>query len=113
MAGIAKVLAATALIVSCAGGASAQVRYQPYAPAPTPYGYPVPYGYLQPDETLGTSPFFVVHPYAYGRQPVVTVTQRCQYPNGWNVTDFDRDINGIPAGIDHTCPAPTGLRSAY
>lgn len=114
MIGIGRVVAAAALVVLGVGGASAQVRYQPYAPvAPTPYGYPVPYGYVQPDETLGTSPSFVVNPYAYGRQPVVTVTRRCQYPDGWNVTDFDRDINGIPAGVDHTCPAPAGLRSAY
>ena len=91
--------------------ASAQVRYQPYAP--TPYGYPVPYGYLQPDEVLGTSPSYTINPDATGRQPVVTVTRRCQYPNGWNVTDFNRDVNGIPSGLDHTCPAPAGVRARY
>ena len=108
------VAASVALLAIGADAASAQVRYQPYVPnAPTPYGYPVPYGFLQPDEVLGTSPSFVVDPYAYGRQPVVAVTRRCQYPNGWNVTDFDRDVNGIPAGIEHTCPVPTGIRARY
>lgn len=104
------------LLALCAGTASAQVRYRPYeAPAPTPYGYPVPSGFLQPNEVLGTSPSYVLHPYAYPGQPVVTVVQRCQYPDGWNVTDFDRDLNGIPAGIDHTCPAsrPAGVRARY
>ena len=63
MVGLGRVVATAALVVLGADGASAQVRYQPYAPvAPTPYGYPVPYGYLQPDETLGTSPSFVVNP---------------------------------------------------
>ena len=109
-----RVSAAAAFLAVGMCGASAQVRYQPYVPvAPTPYGYPVPYGYLQPDEALGTSPSFNINPYAYGRQPVVTVTRRCQYPDGWNVTDLDRDMNGIPNGIDHTCPAPGSVRPAY
>lgn len=85
--------------------ADAQVRYQPYPAQPTPYGYPVPGGVLQPDETYGTSPTYVLNPYAGYGQPVVSVIHRCQYPDGWNVTDFHRDINGIPAGVDHTCPA--------
>ncbi len=86
--------------------AGAQVAYQPYRPlAPTPYGYPVPYGYLQPDETLGTSPSFEINTGSYGAGPVVRVVRRCQYPDGWNVTDLSRDINGIPNGIEHTCPA--------
>ena len=114
MTGIRRAITATAFTMLAAGGVSAQVRYQPYAPAsPTPYGYRVPYGYVQPDEVLGTSPSFVVNPYAYGRQPVVSVVRRCQYPDGWNVTDFDRDVNGIPAGIDHTCPVPAGVRARY
>lgn len=109
-----RIAVAAALLLLGASGASAQVRYQPYVQtAPTPYGYPVPYGYLQPDETLGTSPSFVVNPFAYGRQPVVSVVRRCQYPDGWNVTDFDRDVNGIPAGIDHTCPSSSGVRARY
>ena len=92
----------------------AQVRYQPYTPAaPTPYGYPVPYGFLQPDEVLGTSPSFTVDLNASGNRPVVRVVRRCQYPDGWNETDFSRDVNGIPAGIDHTCPSPAGVRARY
>lgn len=87
--------------------ALAQVAYQPYqSTAPTPYGYPVPGGFLQPNEVLGTSPSFEIFPFAQPGHPAVRVVQRCQYPNGWNVTDFDRDVNGIPNGIDHTCPAP-------
>lgn len=94
--------------------ASAQVHYQPYGPsAPSPYGYPVPYGFLQPDEVLGTSPSFTINPNATGREPVVTVTRRCQYPDGWNVTDFDRDVGGIPSGVGHTCPVPAGVRARY
>lgn len=97
-----------------ASGANAQVRYQPYD-APSRLGYPVPFGYLQPDETLGTSPSFEVFPDARGYAPVVRVIQRCQYPDGWNVTDFNRDVNGIPAGVGHTCPAvrSRGLRTRY
>ena len=114
MAGTRRAIGAIAFSTLVAGGASAQVRYQPYAPAaPAPHGYPVPYGYLQPDEVLGTSPSFVVNPYAYGRQPVVSVVRRCHYPDGWNVTDFDRDLNGIPAGVDHTCPVQAGVRTRY
>ena len=70
MIGIGRGVATAALVVLGASGASAQVRYQPYAPvAPTPYGYPVPYGYVQPDETLGTSPSFVVNPMPMGVSP--------------------------------------------
>ncbi len=107
---IKRVAMAAGLLALCADMASAQVSYRPYElPAATPYGHPAPLGFLQPDEVLGTSPSYVINPYAYSGRPVVAVVQRCQYPDGWNVTDFDRDINGIPAGIDHTCPA---LRSA-
>lgn len=95
--------------VGLSAPAVAQVAYQPYAPtAPTPYGYSVPYGFLQPNEELGTSPSFEVDPFAYGAAPAVRVVQRCQYPDGWDVTDFGRDVNGIPAGIHHTCRVPPG-----
>ena len=91
------------------GAAVAQVAYQPFGPvAPTPYGYPVPGGFLQPDEVLGTSPSFVISTNPY--LPAVTVVQRCQYPDGWNITDLSRDLNGIPNGVDHTCPASTPVR---
>ena len=114
MRGIGLVTAAVVTFALGSSGASAQVRYEPYPPtASTPYGYPVPYGFFQPDEVLGTSPSYVINPYAYGRQPVVTVTRRCQYPDGWNVTDLSRDVNGIPAGVDHACPVPAGVRARY
>ncbi len=102
--------------VAIAAPAAAQVAYQPFHPiAPTPYGYPVPYGFLQPDEVLGTSPSFEINSGAYGRYPAVRVVRRCQYPDGWNETDFVRDVNGTPNGIDHTCPAagPGSRRVAY
>ena len=110
---VAALVAGAALSVA---SASAQVAYQPFRPvAPTPYGYPVPFGYLQPDEVLGTSPSFEINSGAYGRYPAVRVVRRCQYPDGWNETDFVRDINGIPNGLDHTCPAggPGADRAAY
>ena len=113
MASLGRTVSIVALLALGSAAASAQVRYQPYAAAPTPYGYPVPYGFVQPDEVLGTSPSFVINPNAYGRQPVVTVTRRCQYPDGWNVTDFGRDVNGIPSGSDHACPEPAGVRARY
>ena len=89
--------------IGCAGlaaPASAQVVYAHPAPldqlfAPT-------------DETAGTSPSFEIFPRAYDGAPAVRIVERCQYPNGWNATDFSRDVNGTPAGIDHTCP-DTGL----
>ena len=72
-------LVATGLLASAA---SASPRYhahylvKPYAP----YGY----GYYD----------------GYAPAPVSFVFPRhdpgCQYPNGWNVTDFSRDVNGIP-----------------
>lgn len=90
-------LAASGLIGSatCAG---AQV---PYAHPDAPIDFFSPY-----DESYGTSPSFEVYPNAYGSAPAVRVVQHCQYPDGWNVTDFSRDVNGIPNGLDHICPAP-------
>lgn len=35
--------------------------------------------------------------------PGVVLTRSCAYPNGWNSTDFDREINGIPEGRHHVC----------
>ena len=93
------------------GSAGAQVAYQPFAPtAPTPYGYPVTGGFQPPDEVLGPSPSFGIS--TNPDLPTVSVVQRCQYPDGWNVTDFVRDVNGIPNGIEHTChvPAPVPVR---
>ena len=111
---IGRVVGVAAMVAFGTVAASAQVRYQPYGPsAPSPYGYPVPYGFLQPDEVLGTSPSFTIDPNATGREPVVTVNRRCQYPDGWNVTDFNRDVGGIPSGLDHTCPVRAGVRARY
>jgi len=85
--------------------ATAQVIYQtspdPYGYAPFPYSDPSPY-----DQAFGTRPSFEIFPGPYGYAPGVRVVERCLYPNGWNVTDFDRDVNGIPPGVEHTCPVP-------
>lgn len=32
-----------------------------------------------------------------------TLVEGCSYPNGWNYTDFIRDLNGTPRGLDHQC----------
>ena len=95
---------ATSGLFALLAPASAQVRYAD----PTPFFGPY-------DEAAGTSPSFEVFPRAYGQVPAVRVVERCQYPTGWDVTDFSRDVNGIPAGLDHTCPVPVGgrLRSRY
>lgn len=109
----AKAITAAVFVAGLSSTSEAQVRYQPYPAArPAPYGYPVPGGVLQPDEVGGTSPSFNIDPAARYGEPVVSVIRRCQYPDGWNVTDFSRDVNGIPAGIDHTCPNP-GVRARY
>lgn len=84
--------------------ASAQVVYaDPPFVAPPPAGRALidPFGIPQ-DESYGTSPSFYIGATPYG--PGVAVVERCQYPNGWNSTDFVRDVNGTPAGIEHTCP---------
>lgn len=103
-------LAACALIVVSAAPASAQVRYAPHAQEGIDFFSPY-------DESYGTSPSFEIYPRAYGYAPAVRVVERCQYPDGWNVTDFSRDVNGIPAGIDHTCPVGgprgRGVRAGY
>jgi len=110
MANIKRVALAVAILglaSAAAAPASAQVIYQtqplPYQVIPFPYSDPSPY-----DQTYGVRPSFQILPTPYGYAPAVRVTERCLYPNGWNVTDFDRDINGIPPGIDHQCPAPAG-----
>ena len=93
------------LVAAIVAPASAQVIYQtqplPDQVIPFPYSDPSPY-----DQAYGVRPSFDILPTPYGYGPAVRVTARCLYPNGWNVTDFDRDINGIPPGIDHQCPEP-------
>ena len=54
----------------------------------------------------GERPSFVIVPSPYDGAPRVGVVERCLYPDGWNVTDFGRDLNGIPPGIEHQCPEP-------
>ena len=98
----AALLSTLAFGVTSASPASAQVTYRhgtTHGYAPFPYSDPSPY-----DQTFGTRPSFEILPSPYGYAPGVRVVARCLYPNGWNVTDFGRDINGIPPGIDHTCP---------
>ena len=84
---------------------SAQVAYDrsglPLAGLDYPYTDQSPYAVAH-----GERPSFVVVPGAYGYAPTVAVVPRCMYPDGWNVTDFTRDINGTPPGIDHQCPEP-------
>lgn len=95
--------AAIALAAVLASPASAQVSYRqrsaPYVYQLLPYSDATPY-----DQEFGTRPSFEIRPNPYGYAPAVRVIQRCLYPDGWNVTDFSRDVNGIPPGVNHTCP---------
>jgi hypothetical protein len=68
------------------------------------FAEPLPFGAAPSDESYGTSPSFEINSGGYAGGPTLRIVQRCQYPDGWNVTDFNRDINGTPAGLDHTCP---------
>ena len=94
--------------------ASAQVAYEtsalPLAGLFYPYTDQSPYAVAH-----GERPSFVVVPSPYGYAPRVGVVARCMYPDGWNVTDFSRDLNGIPPGINHQCPEPAAgrLRARY
>lgn len=106
---IVSIIAAVGIAsVATAGAATAGVRYAYPAPD-APIDFFSPY-----DESYGTSPSYQIFPYAHGG-PAVRVIERCQYPDGWNVTDFGRDVNGIPNGADHACPVPVGgrLRARY
>ena len=106
---LAAIGGACAIIGTMSLPAAAQVVYSPYADgyAPFPYSDPSPY-----DQAFGTRPSFQVQTDPYARGPAVRVIARCLYPQGWNVTDFSRDVNGIPPGINHQCPqvAPYGGR---
>jgi hypothetical protein len=89
--------------------AAAQVAYDrstlPLAGLDYPYTDESPYAVAH-----GERPSFVIVTGPYGYGPGVAVVPRCLYPNGWNVTDFGRDLNGIPPGIEHQCPEPTRYR---
>ena len=101
-------IAGLVVLAALAAPAAAQVVYQT---SPGPDGYspffsdPSPY-----DQAYGTRPSFEIVPTPNPYAPAVRVVERCLYPNGWNVTDFSRDINGIPPGVDHTCPATRRVR---
>ncbi len=88
--------------------------YNPFYPfPPLPFSDPSPY-----DQAFDVVPSYQVQTDPYAGGPPVRVVARCLFPNGWNVTDFSRSINGIPPGIDHKCPAevtPAGghLRARY
>lgn len=104
-----------ALAAACLAPADAQVAYRlrttPEIDQFLPFSDQSPY-----DQAFGTRPSFEVFPDAHGAAPAVRIIQRCLYPNGWNVTDFGRDVNGIPPGVDHACPEPvlrTRLRARY
>ena len=102
------VMAALAALAALTAPAGAQVVYQT---SPGPYGYspffsdPSPY-----DQAYGTRPSFEISPTPNPYAPAVRVVERCLYPNGWNVTDFGRDVGGIPPDVDHTCPATGRVR---
>lgn len=91
---LSRVVVASVLGLALLSPAAAQVVYA-HPSALDPFFSPY-------DESYGTSPAFEIAPTPYGQS--VHVVERCQYPGGWNVTDFSRDLNGIPAGVDHTCP---------
>ena len=108
----------TALAVAMIGAvgcpAVAQVQYR--APPPTTsYGFPFyPFSDQSPEvQDLGVRPSYQITPGAYGYGPVVRAVPRCNYPDGWNVTDFGRDLNGIPADVGQQCPEPVRLRRHY
>ena len=86
--------------------AMAQVVYAPRAlPFVSPY-----------DESYDTQPSYQIVPEPYGRPAAVRVIRRCAFLGGWNVGDFNRSINGIPLGVEHTCPngEPTpGVRARF
>ena len=73
-----------------------------------------PYG-ADEDMSYATHPSFQI--FATPGGPGVRVIERCAYPDGWNATDFQRDLNGIPTGIGHTCPDTLftrhGVRARY
>ena len=76
---------------------SAQVVYGPNASPFNPFASPY-------DESYDTQPSFQIIPAPYGYPSAVRVIRRCAFLGGWNVGDFDRSVNGIPLGVDHTCP---------
>ena len=96
-------------LASIASPASAQVvfgpRSLPFNPFTSPY-----------DESYDTQPSYQITPAPDGYPSTVKVIRRCAFIGGWNVGDFDRSVNGIPLGVDHTCPsdeASPSLRSRY
>ena len=119
---VAAVAAAVGLIATAALPAAGQVTYNrdpnaynPFYPfPPLPFSDPSAY-----DQAFDVVPSYQVQTDPYAGGPPVRVVARCLFPNGWNVTDFSRSINGIPPGADHQCPVdavPQGrdsLRARY
>ncbi len=101
-------LAAGVVLGGVALPASAQVRYAPALPF-NPFFSPY-------DESYDTHPSYQVVPAPDGYPATVRVIRRCAYLGGWNTGDFSRDVNGIPLGVDHTCPDGQGsarVRARY
>ena len=101
--------AAVTLMAGAMGAATAQVTYNrdpnvpnsvdPLSPL-LPFSDPSSY-----DQAFDVVPSYQIRTDPYAGGPAVRVVAHCLFPNGWNVTDFSRSINGIPAGVDHQCPA--------
>lgn len=89
----ATVLMATVLALCAAGSATAASRHH----AEQRYGARF---YQPPPDAAEVDPFFPDD----GGAPAAVIfrrhTTRCEYPRGFNVTDFVRNINGIPVGGD-------------
>jgi hypothetical protein len=83
---------------SLAAPASAQVLF---APKPSPFLTPFASPY---DESYDEQPSYQILPAPDGYPARVAVIHRCAFIGGWNVGDFDRSVNGIPLGVEHTCP---------
>ena len=92
-----------------ASPASAQVVFGPRTSPLNPFTSPY-------DESYDTQPSYQITPAPDGYASTVKVIHRCAFIGGWNVGDFDRSVNGIPLGVDHTCPSDEpspALRSRY
>ena len=114
-------LVAAGLIVLAASPVTAQVTYNrdpnaynPFYPfPPLPFSDPSAY-----DQAFDVVPSYQIKTDPYAGGPPVRVVARCLFPDGWNVTDFTRAINGVPPGIHHQCPTDAvpddrRVRAAY
>ena len=113
---IVKACVASLVTLSCVTPALAQVTYRDgYRQEGGRHHRVAPPLNADEDLSYATRPSFQIFDTPYG--PQTRVIYRCAYPNGWNATDFIRDINGTPAGINHTCPeadeANSRVRARY